>query len=123
MSLAGDFERGLSILRKSFTLNPYYPRWLHHAFFLHHLQNSEYEQALREALSFNMQGFFYSYIDQAVAYATVGRRDLAQRAIDKLLELNPDFVNRPRFYVGQFVLFDDLLERMMDTLHEGGLPG
>lgn len=122
MCVVGEFERGLGLLKNSRQLNPFYPRWFHHAPLLSHLASGDYEQALEEANQFNIEGFYWDPLDKAAVLGLLGRRPEANLALKEVIQLNPDFAKRPRHYVSFFVGMDDLLDKMMEGLHKAGLP-
>ena len=39
----------------------------------------------------------------------------------KIMELHPDFVNHPRFYVEIFVMENEVMDKMMQGLKKAGL--
>ena len=53
MALYGEWDRGLTLLKKGMKLNPYHPSWFHLAPFMDYYRRGEYENALAEALKFN----------------------------------------------------------------------
>jgi adenylate cyclase len=119
--IAGDFDRGLVNLNRSIKLNPHYPGWFHHAWFLFHLKRGNYPEALAEAERFHMPGFFWSYLDKTVATGLLGRIDAAKVLLDKVKHLHPDFANHPRYYVSSFVMEKELMEKMFEGLKKAGL--
>lgn len=121
LCLAGYFEKGLRILKHSITLNPYYPRWFHHASFLYNLKQGDYARAMEEAERFHIPDFFWSYLDKAVAAGLLGKTDAAKAMLKKTIELHPDFASHPHYYVSAFVIEDDLMEKMQEGLKVAGL--
>lgn len=119
--IAGDFERGLANLNRSILLNPNYPGWFHHAAFSFHLKQGNYPEAQAEAENFYMPEFFWSYLDKTVAAGLLGRADEANALLNKVIELHPDFVNHPRYYVSSFVMDEDIIRKMMKGLKISGL--
>jgi len=119
--IAGDFDRGLVNLSRSIKLNPHYPGWFHHAWFLFHLKRGSYPEALAEAERFHMPDFFWSYLDKTVATGLLGRIDAAKVLLDKVKQLHPDFTNHPRYYVSSFVMEKELMEKMLEGLKKAGL--
>jgi adenylate cyclase len=121
LCIAGDFDHGLELMNYSIKLNPYYPGWFHHAPFLFHLKQGNYEKALAEAEKFHMPEYFISFMDKAVATGLLGRTEAANDLLNKVIELQPDFANHPRHYAGVFVLEEDVLEKMLEGLVKAGL--
>jgi len=50
MALAGEWDRGISMLTRLMDQNPYYPTWMHLALYLDHYRKGEFEKALVEAV-------------------------------------------------------------------------
>lgn len=119
--LGGEYERGLATMRHAIRLNPYYPGWFHHAFFLDYYHRGEYALALTEAQRFNMPDFFWDALDRSIALSALGRTREARQALDEVLRLQPDFARHPRRYLRVFVPMDDLLEQMLADLSKAGL--
>ena len=119
--LAGKYERGLDIIKRSLQLNPYYPTWFHHAFFLNHYRSRIFEQALAEAKKFHMPEFFWDPLDKAVALSALGRTSEAEIAYLDVARLNPDFSNQPRYYLKAFVPQVDVQNQMLEDLTKAGL--
>jgi adenylate cyclase len=121
LCIAGDFDHGLDLMNHSIQLNPYYPGWFHHAPYLFHLKQGNYEKALAEAEKFNMPEYYMSFLDKAVATGLLGRTRAAKDLLNRVVELHPDFANHPRYYVSAFVLEEDVLEKMIEGLEKAGL--
>jgi adenylate cyclase len=121
LCIAGDFDHGLDLMNHSIQLNPYYPGWFHHAPYLFHLKQGNYEKALAEAEKFNMPEYYMSFLDKAVATGLLGRTRAAKDLFNRVVELHPDFSNHPRYYVSAFVLEEDVLEKMIEGLEKAGL--
>ena len=121
LCIAGIFEKGLDLLQHSIRLNPYYPGWFHHAPFLFHLEQGEYELAKNEAEKFHMPEYFVSYMDKAVAAGLLNEVSEAERLLKKTIDLQPDFANHPRYYVGSFVKDKDIRRKMLKGLNKAGL--
>jgi len=121
LCIAGDFDHGLELMNHSIQLNPYYPGWFHHAPYLFHLKQGNYEKALEEAEKFHMPEYYMSFLDKAVATGLLGRTRAAKDLLNRVVELHPDFANHPRYYVSAFVLEEDVLEKMIEGLEKAGL--
>ena len=68
-----------------------------------------------------MPEYYISYMDKAIATGLLGKTKDANNLLNRVIELHPDFVNHPRYYVSSFVLEGDLLEKMMEGLEKAGL--
>ena len=115
ISLAGEFQRGLLLLEQSKQLNPYYPRWFHFAHYLYYYQQGDYESALVEAEKFALSDLFWTYLMQAAALVQLGRQTEAQEAYARLVQLQPDFSRRPRYYLDCFIICDELVQKFLQV--------
>jgi adenylate cyclase len=121
LALIGESERGTRVLREQLAKIHRYPSWLHHAFFLDHYQRRNYIAAMAEAEQFDAPGFFWDPLDKAAALGQLGEIDRAQEQVRQLVELNPDFVHKPRRYLSCFIFTDELVSHVLDGLLEAGL--
>lgn len=116
MSLAGNFDRGLPLVKDSLELNPHYPTWLHLAPYLYHYQQNDYELALSEAQKFGLHDFFWSPLLHAGALARLDRMDEAASEHQKLQILRSDFTKRARHYISGFVMPSELVNKLLSDL-------
>lgn len=123
MTLCGEWDRGLTLLRKGMKLNPYHPSWFHLAFFMYHYHHGEYENAFAEALKFNFPGLYLDPLMRAAALSQLGKQNEAKTAVSQLLKLDPDFTTRGRWLIGRYVKVDDLIDRIIEGLEKAGLAG
>jgi adenylate cyclase len=123
MTLCGEWDRGLTLLRKGMKLNPYHPTWFHLAFFIYHYHRGEYENAFAEALKFNFPGLYLDPLMRAAALSQLGKQNEAKTAVSQLLKLDPDFTTRGRWLIGRYVKVDDLIDRIIEGLEKAGLAG
>ena len=121
MTLYGEWDRGLTLLRRGIKLNPYYPSWFHLAFFMYHYHHGEHENAFAEALKFNFPGLYLDPLMRAAALSCLGRQNEAKTALNQLLKLEPDFATRGRWLIGRYVKVDDLIDRIIEGLEKAGL--
>ena len=121
MTLFGEWDRGLPLLKKGIKLNPYHPSWFHLAFFMYHYHRGEYENAFAEALKFNFPGLYLDPLMRAVALSQLGRQDEAKAAVSQLLELEPDFATRGRLLISRYVKVDEVVDRIIEGLEKAGL--
>jgi adenylate cyclase len=121
MTLFGEWDHGLPLLKKGMMLNPYHPTWFHLAFFMDHYHRGEYENAFAEALKFNFPDLYLDPLMRAVALSRLGRQDEAGAAVSHLLKLVPDFKNHGRWLVSRYIKVDDLVDNIIEELQKAGL--
>jgi adenylate cyclase len=121
MTLYGEWDRGLSLLRKGIKLNPYHPTWFHLAFFINHYHRGEYESAFAEALKFNFPALYLDPLIRALALRRMGRQKEAEAAVGQLLELEPDFPTRGRWLISRYVKVPDLIDTIIEELRRAGV--
>ena len=122
ISLAGQWERGRELIEKAIALNPKYPTWFHYPTFLGLYRDRKFEEALAETRKIDITDFFWTPLEQAAAFGQLGQVREGRTAIERLLELNPDFVNKPAEYIGFYVHETALIDLLMDGLRKAGLP-
>jgi adenylate cyclase len=121
MALFGEWERGLTLLKKGMKLNPYYPSWFHLAPYMDYYCRGEYENAFAEALKFNYPGMFWDPLMRTAALGQMGREREAKTAVGELLELVPDFAAQGRRLICGYVKVDDLVDMIIEGLRKAGL--
>jgi TolB-like protein len=121
LALVGKYEAGKIILRRAMELNPYYPPYFHHAFFLDHYRKGEYLPALAEAEKFIMPEYYWDPLDKAIALSALGRISEAQQKLSELQHLTPNFDANPDEFLSAFVLDDHLRRDMLVNLSKIGL--
>jgi adenylate cyclase len=121
MALYGEWERGLTLLKKGIKLNPYHPSWFHLVPYMDYYRRGEYENAFAEALKFNYPGLFWDPLIRAAALGQMGRKRDAGTAVGELLKLEPDFTARARRMIGYYVKVDNLVDTIIEGLQKAGL--
>ena len=121
MALYGEWVRGLELLKKGMTLNPYHPSWFHLAPFMDYYRRGQYENAFAEALKFNYPELFWDPVMRATALGRLGRQSEAKAAVGQLLELEPDFATRGRWLMSRYVKVNDLVDTIIAGLQKAGL--
>ena len=121
MMLYGEWDRGLTLLKKGMILNPYHPSWFHLAPFMDYYRRGEYENAFAEALKFNFPELYLDPMMRAAALGQLGRQEEAKAAASQLLKLEPDFATRGRWLVSRYVKVDDLVDTIIEGLRKAGL--
>jgi len=121
MALYGEWDRGLTLLKKGMKLNPYYPTWFHLVPFMDYYRSGAYENALTEALKFNYPEMFWDPLMRAVSLGQLGRLDEARKAVGELLKLEPDFRGQGRRLISRYVKVDALIDKVIEGLKKAGL--
>ena len=121
MALYGEWDRGLTLLKKGMKLNPYHPTWFHLAPYMDCYRRGEYENALSEALKFNFPELYLDPMMRAAALGRLGRQDEAGTAVGEMLKLAPDFATRGRLLISRYVKVDDLVDMIIEGLQIAGL--
>ena len=121
MMLYGEWDRGLALLKKGMTLNPYHPTWFHLAPFMDYYRRGEYENAFAEALKFNYPKLFWDPLIRAASLYQLGRQNEAKTAVRQLLELEPEFATRGRRLISRYLKADDLVDTIIEGLRKAGL--
>ena len=121
---SGDWEHGCSLVESALQLNPHHPGWYWFAHFLNAYRKGDYRGALSIALKFNMPGYFYAHAFTGAVYGQLALREPAQKALQELLAIRPDFAVAARQEFEK--LYDpELVEHLIDGLSKAGLqvPG
>ncbi len=121
MALYGEWDRGLTLLKKGMKLNPYHPSWFHLAPFMDYYRRGEYENAFAEALKFNFPELYLDPLMRAVTLGQLERQNEAKAAVSQLLKLEPDFATRGRLLISRYVKVDDLVDKIIEGLRKAGL--
>jgi len=117
----GEFQNGSEMIRKAAALNPYHPGWYYLPLTFAEYQEGNFDKALGYALKINLPGFYWNQVHLAVAYGQLGRQEEGRAAIDKLLELYPDFAKNAWDEYRKFNIPDTLIRRHNDGLRKAGL--
>jgi adenylate cyclase len=123
LGFAGEYERGLTLMRKAMSLSASYPGWLHESIFWIYFRQERYEGALAEARLYSkmMPRYGVGYALAAAAYGQLGRRDEAQATIAKLRETETEPKEYERETWIRYNVPEDVVDRYLDGLHKAGL--
>ena len=121
LTLLGQWERGPAIIRKAMRLNPYCHNHAHHALWLDWIRQERYKQAQIETLNFRTPSLFWVPLMKAATYGFLGRYDEGQREAKNLLKLKPDFNSRGRVLMNHYIKFEEIVERLIESLNKVGL--
>ena len=102
-------------------LNPYHPGWYYFPLAKNHYLKGEYEEALTQVQKINMPGFYWTYAYLAAVHGQMGHESKAQAAINRLLELRPEFLDDPRAQFLQWNNPDNVIDAWLEGFRKVGL--
>jgi TolB-like protein/Tfp pilus assembly protein PilF len=117
---AGEWERGCGLVEQALRLNPNHPGWYWFPLSFNAYRKEDYHGALSYALKINLPNFFWTHMTLASAYAQLGQREEAGRAVQELLKLNPQAAQIARPLMLR-VFEPELVEHLIDGLRKAGL--
>ena len=117
---AGERERGAQMAAVAMQLNPHHPPVLHSPAFIDAYSEAKYAEALDVVARMDMPGFFHAVALRAAALGQLGRHEAAQKALQELLTLRPDFANSVRRDYEKW-WDSEIIEHLIDGLRKAGL--
>ena len=118
----GDWDYAVALVEKQITMVPHPIPFLYGILSWYEYRNRNYDAALEYGYKAELTDFYWSYIHQAVALARLDRMDEAGIAVDKILELYPDYQDRVRSDLESwFFAQPHLVEHWLDGLEMAGL--
>ncbi len=93
LAYAGDWQRGLELVRLGMALNPHHQGWYHFPTLFFHYARHEYEAALSAAKRINMPAYFGTHVNTMVAAAQLGRRDEVEACLRSLERTGREYLD------------------------------
>jgi TolB-like protein len=116
LACAGDWERGIPVVRRCMELNPQHPGWFYFPTSLDHYRRGEYEGALKQAKLANLPNLAVVTLNLAAAAGQLGRTADARSAFESLRKNHPAGLDaqtaRDRW--ARFVWDQDLVESLVE---------
>jgi adenylate cyclase len=119
--MVGESERGLPLLDRAISANPFYPLWFHTAYFIDHFHRQQYDRALLEIQQYNSVESFWSPLLYVAILGKLGRRAEAKTHIEELMRLKPDFASRAGEILRRSLKFEGIVDELIDGLRRAGL--
>ena len=113
--------RGVAVMKKAIALNPMHPTWYHFPIAWDHYWSGRLEAALAEAKKIDMPGYYASHRLLAVVYGAMNRKEDAQPAVAKLLQLDPEFPRHARQVATKWNTTPAQIEQEVRDLRKAGL--
>ncbi len=117
---SGEWDRGMALVEEALRLNPHHPGWYRFGQFWNHYRKQEYQEALSAVRMINMPTYFYYHATLACAFGQLGRIEEAQKSVQDLLKMYPDFPAKARAELGKWMLPENV-EQFMEGLRKAGL--
>lgn len=90
---AGEWDRGIGIIRRAVQVNPYGPNHRHTLLAIDALLRDDVAEALAEASMLHFPGYVYGPLLRAICLAELDLLDDARAELDEVLALVPDFLD------------------------------
>lgn len=121
LALFGEWKQGIEILKRAMNRNIGYPKFFHGVTCLNFYRQSKFEEALTEAIEYDMPGLFWGPMLRIACFGKLGRKADAKVEIQQLLLLKPDFAEKAEYLISRFVKEDSLVNEVLDGLKKAGL--
>jgi len=120
IAYSGDWDRGLAMVEEALKMNPHHPGWYRFVHFWKHYVKHEYQEALSVLRLMNLPTFYYYHASLAASYGQLERAEDAQRSIQELLRMVPDFPLKVRDELGKWNS-PEFVEHYIEGLRKAGL--
>jgi adenylate cyclase len=121
LSLAGQWEKGVSMLNSALSDLLYPPGWAYRITFLDHYRRKNYIEALHEIDKYHAAENFTPPLLRAAALAQLGRKKEAEMSLAEVTRISPRFLEIAPKYFRYLTAFDDILDHLMSGLSKAGL--
>jgi tetratricopeptide (TPR) repeat protein len=120
ISSSGEWDRGCQMVESAMQFNPNCPGYFYFAGCWNAYRQGKYEEVLEGVVRINMPNYFHVPAIQAAALGQLGRREEAQKALERVFALRPDFAEVVRQEYAKW--YDsDQIEQVVDGLRKAGL--
>lgn len=86
---AGDWDRGIEVVRQAMAPNPNHAGWYHHVIFVDHYRRREYQEALTALKRINMPAWPRGALARVAVSGQLGRSEDARSAWADLAKIDP----------------------------------
>jgi len=117
---AGEEEKGGAMVERAMQLNPNHPGVFRFVAFNRAYQERRYQEALEVVVRINLPGFFHYHSSLAAVHGQLGHHEAAQKAVQDLLALRPNFPAEARRHFLKW-WNPEPTEHMIEGLRKAGL--
>ncbi|WP_167617256.1 hypothetical protein [Maribellus sediminis] len=121
LSLYGKWEQGKDLLDKIMQKNITYPLFFHGASTLYYYRKNDYKKALAEAFKYQIPGIFWAPMLRTAVLGQLKQQADAEKEIQHLKELKPDFEIKAKYLIGLYVKEESLVNHILEGLRLAGL--
>lgn len=121
IALSGKWDRGIELLKWGTRLNPRHPAWMTLVPLLDAWRKGDYEAAYGEAQRFNTPALCWDPLLRAATLVRCDRIEDARRAVDELLQLDPEFPKHAEEYISRFVCDPTMANEIISSIFAAGL--
>ncbi|UCF38767.1 MAG: protein kinase, partial [Acidobacteriota bacterium] len=120
ITFSGDWDRGISLIRRGMDLNPHHPRWYELIVAIDDYRRGRYREAIDEIGRANLPESIWTSSVIAAAQGQLGNRDAAREALHSLLTQDKNFAQSSRELLEKW--FEaPLVDHLMEGLRKAGL--
>lgn len=120
IGFAGQWARGMEMLREAQQLNPNLPSWLRAVTVMGHYLQGHYELALADCRAFSLTHWLGGHVLRAAALGQLGRKDEAAVEVEAIRKLEPRFAADPGAFVRPSLIDDEQIEKLVEGLQKAG---
>jgi tetratricopeptide (TPR) repeat protein len=120
LSWAGDWDKGVELVRRVMTYDANHAGWFHFITSSHLFYERRFEEALADVKRINMPQFQWVHFDAATIAGHLGRRADAEAAVGALRRINPALLNEEhaRRAMQHWYWIDELTELRLEGLRK-----
>ena len=121
MAYAGQWDTGKEWVTRAKALNPKHQSWWDFIWQLHSFLQGDYSASIAHAQTVNLPGNYMVQAALTAAHAMNGDQEMAERTLEKVLELKPDYAEDPRQPFRARGMEKVLVDKLMEGLAMAGL--
>jgi tetratricopeptide (TPR) repeat protein len=120
--MAGQIERGMSMLREAGANGAVRPSWHHIYMFIGSYMSGDMADAVRHANDIPSDNIALGQVARVLAAHVEGDGDRARKAIERLLALGPGWRSDPHAELARLIIDSAIVDRLARDLAAAGLP-